>query len=60
MRKVLGSGITILVALATVLILPNFSGIGSHAAQAARIGGDLNMVAWEGYADSSFVKPFQQ
>src|SRR5438309_2926998 len=24
-----------------------------------KIGGSLNMVVWEGYADNSFVKPFE-
>jgi putative spermidine/putrescine transport system substrate-binding protein len=53
--RVVGTGL-VLVALA-VWIFPGRVGASRPA---AKIGGSLNMVAWEGYADPSFVKPFEQ
>lgn len=51
--------IVALIVGATVVFLPaTRSGI-LHAAP-VKLGGDLNLIAWEGYADKSFVQPFQQ
>ncbi|HEX6506923.1 MAG TPA: ABC transporter substrate-binding protein [Chloroflexota bacterium] len=38
-------------------MLPRLTGA---APSSAKIGGDLNVVAWEGYTDPSFVKPFEK
>lgn len=40
----------------TVLVAALFT----FAAGAATAGGDLNILCWEGYADQSFVKPFEE
>ena len=58
MRNLARTGITALLVGVTVVVLPNV-GI-SRAAPAHKLGGDLKMIAWEGYADSSFVRPFER
>lgn len=33
---------------------------GSSSSSQSKLGGPLNLIAWEGYADPSFVKPFEK
>ncbi|HZU13976.1 MAG TPA: ABC transporter substrate-binding protein [Chloroflexota bacterium] len=52
-----------LASLALILALSALGGAVSSAQvsrhAAGKIGGPLNMIAWEGYADPSFVRPFE-
>ena len=58
MHKGVRSTVAALLVCVTVVVLPRIAGV-SHAAP-TKLGGDLNMIAWEGYADPSFVKPFEK
>ena len=57
MRGVLGPVLAAALVGSTVALAPH---IGSAAHGNAKLGGDLNIVAWEGYTDPSFVKPFEK
>jgi putative spermidine/putrescine transport system substrate-binding protein len=60
MRKSFRLAVTALLLVASLAVYPHLhAGIGS-AASFHKLGGDLNLVAWEGYADKSWVLPFQQ
>jgi putative spermidine/putrescine transport system substrate-binding protein len=43
-----------------LFLLAGATATSASTAGAKKIGGQLNMVAWEGYADPSFVRPFEQ
>lgn len=51
----------VLICLLIPLVVGAFGWSAAYgSSSAAKIGGSLNMVAWEGYADPSFVKPFEK
>jgi hypothetical protein len=47
-------------ALALLLVASGCGSGSSSPGGAAKLGGPLNIVAWEGYTDPSFVNPFQK
>jgi putative spermidine/putrescine transport system substrate-binding protein len=52
----------VLAALALILSAcgSSSSAKSGSSSSSGKLGGPLNLVAWEGYADSSFVKPFEK
>src|SRR5438128_12287451 len=62
MKRKLRRGHVVLAALAAALAVPA-SGVGSSSGLPTQIGkgeGKLTMVAWEGYLQSAWVKPFEK
>src|SRR5947209_6709755 len=55
MHNALWKSFVALLVAGTVVVLPIATG-GTHA---GKIGGPLNIIAWQGYTDPSFVKPFE-
>jgi putative spermidine/putrescine transport system substrate-binding protein len=56
-RRVIGPVVAAIMVGGAVALVPH---MGNAAHPTAKLGGDLNIVAWEGYTDPSFVKPFEQ
>ena len=57
MRSVFFRVVLALAAAIALMLPPSLSGA---ATSSGKIGGDLNIVAWQGYTDPSFVNPFEK